>query len=133
MYRAADLLKEVLARAGFDPQAPQARIYRTWDELLGPDLAGSARLRDIRRGRLEVEVDHPAWLQLVQMRQQEILLRVQRRFPELAVTRLHLVVGSRAAGDRDRPASTTPGGPGRPPSRHARIDRSEGGSVYSRD
>ena len=95
MYRAADLLKEVLARAGIDPQAPQALIYRLWDELLGADLAGSAWLRDIRRGRLEVEVDHPARLQLVRMRQREILRRVRRRVPELAVTGVHVVVGSR--------------------------------------
>ena len=97
MYRAADLLKEVLARAGIDPQSPQAQIYRLWDELLGADLAGSAWLRDIRRGRLEVEVDHPARLQLVRMRQREILRRVRRRFPELAVTGLHVVVGSPVA------------------------------------
>lgn len=93
MYRASDLLTEVLARAGFDPQAPQVMIYRLWDELLGPELAGSARLRDIRHGRLELEVDHPARLQLVRMRQREIVRRVRRRFPELAVTRLHVVVG----------------------------------------
>lgn len=93
MYRASDLLTEVLARAGFDAQAPQAMIYRLWDELLGPELAGSARLRDIRHGRLELEVDHPARLQLVRMRQREIVRRVRRRFPELAVTRLHVVVG----------------------------------------
>ena len=97
MYRAADLLTEVLARAGFDPQAPQAMIYRLWDEMLGPDLAGSARLREIRHGRLELEVDHPARLQLVRLRQREILQRVRRRFPELAVTRLHVVVGARPA------------------------------------
>ena len=101
MYRAADLLKEVLARAGVDPGAPQAMIYRLWDEMLGPDLAGSARLRDIRHGRLEVEVDHPARLQLVRMRQQEIMRRVRGRFPELAVTRLHVVVGA-VAPERDR-------------------------------
>ena len=104
MHRAADLLKEVLARAGVDPQAPQAQIYRLWDELLGADLAGSAWLRDIRRGRLEVEVDHPARLQLVRMRQREILRRVRRRFPELAVTGLHVVVGSRHQGERGRGA-----------------------------
>ena len=104
MYRAADLLKEVLARVGVDPQAPQAMIYRLWDELLGPDLAGSAWLRDIRRGRLEVEVDHPARLQLVRMRQRQILQRVRERFPELAVTGLHVVVGSRLPPERERRA-----------------------------
>lgn len=138
MYRAADLLKEVLARAGVDPQAPQALIYRLWDELLGADLAGSAWLRDIRRGRLEVEVDHPARLQLVRLRQREILRRVRRRFPELAVTGLHVVVGSRHPGERERRAATGlplaapqdragPAGPAR------RIDRSGPEPVYSQD
>ena len=92
MYRAGDLLNEVLARAGFDAQAPEARIYRVWDDILGRDLAGRARLRDIDRGRLLVEVDHPAWMQLVQMRQRQILRRVARRFPALGITRLHLLV-----------------------------------------
>ena len=138
MYRAADLLKEVLARAGIDPQAPQALIYRLWDELLGADMAGSAWLRDIRRGRLEVEVDHPARLQMVRMRQREILRRVRRRFPELEVTGLHVVVGRGHPGERERGAATglpggapaAPAGPAQDP-RH--IDRSGTESVYSQD
>ena len=116
MYRAGDLLKEVLARAGFDAQAPEARIYRVWDDILGRDLAGRARLRDIDRGRLLVEVDHPAWMQLVQMRQRQILGRVARRFPALGITRLHLVV-SRAP----HAAEHLPGGAdaaSRPPGAH---------------
>ena len=109
MYRAGDLLKEVLARAGFDPDAPEARIYRMWDDILGHDLAGRARLRDIDRGRLLVEVDHPAWMQLVQMRQRQILRRVARRFPALGITRMHLLVSpaphrSRLPADDARPA-----------------------------
>lgn len=116
MYRAGDLLKEVLARAGFDAQAPEARIYRVWDEILGRDLAGRARLRDIDRGRLLVEVDHPAWMQLVQMRQRQILRRVARRFPALGITRLHLVV-SRTPHAAEPAAEQRPGdaGPARGP------------------
>ena len=138
MHRAADLLKEVLARAGIDPQAPQALIYRLWDELLGADLAGSAWLRDIRHGRLEVVVDHPARLQLVRMRQREILRRVRRRFPELAVTGLHVVVGSRQPGRREHAAAAGLPGPAlQDPQEHrrssVRIDRSGPESVYSQD
>lgn len=104
MYRAGDLLKEVLTRAGVDPRAPQTLIYRTWDELLGADLAGRARLRDIDHGRLLVEVDHPASLQLIRMRQRTILRRVQRRFPVLGVRRLQVVVGAGVGAVRDEPA-----------------------------
>ena len=92
MRSAGDLLNEVLARAGFDAEAPQARIFQVWDEILGADVTGHAQLRDVDRGRLIIEVDHPAWMQLVQMRQRQILGRVQRRFPQLGVTRLYLLV-----------------------------------------
>ena len=112
MYRAGDLLNEVLARAGFDAHAPEARIYRVWDDILGHDLAGRARLRDIDRGRLLVEVDHPAWMQLVQMRQRQILRRVARRFPALGITRMHLLVS------RVPPAAK----PAAPPAREPRPD-----------
>ena len=117
MYRAGELLKEVLTRAHVDPEAPQTRIYQTWDQILGADLAGRARLRDIDRGRLLVEVDHPAWIQLIQMRQRTILRRVQRQFPVLGVKRLHLVVGAPPA-DRREPYAAPPVGapaPGQPP------------------
>ena len=113
MYRAGNLLKEVLARAGFDPDAPEARIYRVWDDILGHDLAGHARLRDIDRGRLLVEVDHPAWMQLVQMRQRQILRRVGRRFPALGISRMHLLVNPspRPAEDAPPPAARRDQGP----------------------
>ena len=102
MYRAGDLLKQVLARAGVDPGAPEARIYQVWDDILGHDLAGRARLRDIDRGRLVVEVDHPAWMHLVQMRQRQILRRVARRFPALGITRMHLLVSPAPRGQHGR-------------------------------
>ncbi|MDE0026087.1 MAG: DUF721 domain-containing protein [Spirochaetaceae bacterium] len=122
MYRAGDLLKEVLARAGFDAQAPEARIYRVWDDILGRDLAGRARLRDIDRGRLLVEVDHPAWMQLVQMRQRQILRRVARRFPALGITRLHLVVS------RVPPAAESPAGAAARPAAPPASQRRPGGT-----
>ena len=94
MYPAGDLLKEVLARAGIDPKAPETQIYRVWDEILGLELAGHAVLREIDRGRLIVEVDHPAWLQLIQMHQRKIIERLNIRFPALSVQRLHIIISN---------------------------------------
>ena len=131
MYRAGELLKEVLTRARVDPEAPQTRIYQTWDQILGADLAGRARLRDIDRGRLLVEVDHPAWMQLIQMRQRTILRRVQRQFPVLGVKRLHLVVGAPPADRREPYPSPTAGAaaPDQPPNRRPADDDAQGGTV----
>ena len=131
MYRAGELLKEVLARAHVDPEAPQTRIYQTWDQILGADLAGRARLRDIDRGRLLVEVDHPAWVQLIQMRQRTILRRVQRQFPVLGVKRLHLVVGAPPADRREPYAAPTTGAaaPDQPPDRRPAAVGAQGSTV----
>jgi hypothetical protein len=51
---------------------------------------------DIRGTALVVEVDHPGWSQMVILSRERILTELERRFPELTITGLHV----RVAGDR---------------------------------
>lgn len=101
MYLARDLLKEVLARAGVDPSAPETKIYRVWDEIIGVELAGHATLREVDHRRLIVEVDHPAWLQLIQMHQRKIIERLNTKFPALSVERIHVIICNNRTNQRE--------------------------------
>ncbi len=72
-------------------------IVTRWHEILGavPGLArknpGShCRLSQLKDGHLTVEADHPAWLQLLQWNQADILDGVRRAFPALGVRTLQL-------------------------------------------
>ena len=50
-----------------------------------PAAAVHSRIRELERGVLLVEADHPGWIQILQTKQRELLSAVQRRYPELNI------------------------------------------------
>ena len=50
-----------------------------------PAVAVHSRIRELERGELLVEADHPGWIQILQTKQAELLAAVQRRYPELDI------------------------------------------------
>ena len=60
-------------------------FFRGWQELAGLDIAAHSRVKDVKRGTVIVEVDHPGWLQMLQMRKVKILRAVKKRYPELCI------------------------------------------------
>ena len=72
-------------------------VVSRWHEILAslPGLSrqnpGShCRLSQLTDGLLTIEADHPAWLQLLQWHQSDILDRVRQQFPTLGVRSLQL-------------------------------------------
>ena len=92
MKRAGDVLTELLRRARIQLDNPHSSMARSWPAIVGEDLASHAHLADVDRGRMLVEVDHPAWLQLLQMQERRIVREVARRYPQLGVTRMTSVL-----------------------------------------
>lgn len=77
-----------LLRAFFDDETARkggryAEFFSSWKGIAGDRLASHSRVADIDRHNLVVEAEHPGWIQLLQLRQSEILAAVNRRFPEL--------------------------------------------------
>jgi len=64
---------------------------RPFDEELGkagqdaPAVSVHSRIRELERGVLLVEADHPGWIQILQTKQAELLAVVQRRYPEMGI------------------------------------------------
>jgi hypothetical protein len=50
-----------------------------------PAAAVHSRIRELERGVLFVEADHPGWIQILQTKQSELLLAIQRRCPKLDI------------------------------------------------
>jgi len=50
-----------------------------------PAAAVHSRIIELERGVLYVEADHPGWIQILQTRQAELLLAIQRRCPKLDI------------------------------------------------
>ena len=58
-------------------------FFGSWASFVGPRLAAHSRVADVDKGLLVVEADHPGWIQLLQLRQSNILENVTQRYPEL--------------------------------------------------
>ena len=50
-----------------------------------PAAAVHSRIRELERGVLLIEADHPGWIQILQTKQAELLAGVQRRYPDLNI------------------------------------------------
>ena len=50
-----------------------------------PAAAVHSRIKELERGVLFVEADHPGWIQILQTKQAELLLAIQRRCPKLDI------------------------------------------------
>ena len=74
----ANIVKEVW------PQSGQDNADNPGFEDI-PAAAVHSRIRELERGILLVEVDHPGWIQILQTKQSGLLSAVQRRCPELNI------------------------------------------------
>jgi hypothetical protein len=84
--KASDLLGILLSPAVRDKADAWTRFSGFWKQAAGENLAAHSRVADVRNGIVFVETEHPGWIQLLQMRQNQILDAIKRTFPELGVS-----------------------------------------------
>lgn len=91
-----------------------ADFFGSWKQLAGPHLAAHSRVAEVEKGFLIVEAEHPGWIQLLQLRQAEILEATKRRFPELGLRGIVFRLGSTSDSQAGSSGAGLPGpfGPG---------------------
>lgn len=60
-------------------------FFKSWRHIAGERLAAHSRVSEVENGIVIVEADHPSWIQLLQMRQEEMLIAVKKGWPELEI------------------------------------------------
>ena len=103
MRKAGDIVSSMFSEgfeSGFMETARStADMFSSWDKIVaelwpagGVDgkedvqtASMHSNIRNLERGLLLVEADHPGWIQILQTRQAELLSSVQRRYPELGI------------------------------------------------
>jgi predicted nucleic acid-binding Zn ribbon protein len=93
MKKVGDLLRQFMREQGWETGSPWAPLFRDWPAIAGHGLAAHARLVDVQKGFLLVEVDHPGWLQMAQLRTASLLEAARRAAPGVEINGLKLRVG----------------------------------------
>jgi len=92
-------LKEIIAALMKDPlrevNPEDARIWRVWEDAVGPVVARNAHPLWIKKGLLRVKVTEPIWLQELGLSEQAIRERLNERLGRPAVQRIEFRLSSR--------------------------------------
>jgi predicted nucleic acid-binding Zn ribbon protein len=109
-----DLVRAYMAERGWSRGNPYDPLFREWARVAGAQVATHARLVDVRAGILLVEVDHPGWLQMLQLRQAALLEAARRLVPGVRIDGMKVRLGSGREGPaREGPAREGPARPAR--------------------
>ena len=100
----SDLLKEKFGPEFMDTAKATTGLFSSWEYIVKeawsrsdqddsggqgfddvPAAAVHSRIKELERGILLVEADHPGWIQILQTKQGSLLSAVQRRNPELDI------------------------------------------------
>jgi hypothetical protein len=74
--------------------AEQAELYQGffsgWKNLVGERIAAHSRVKDLQNGIVIVEVDHPGWMQMIQIKQSQVVDILRKKYPALEIRGLRL-------------------------------------------
>lgn len=90
----ASLLKKLLGDKGLDDRLPRYQAWLVWDKVVGEQIAKRARPLRIREKVLEVRVDHPVWMQQLQMLKPQILKKLHEQLPDCDIEDIYLRRGT---------------------------------------
>jgi predicted nucleic acid-binding Zn ribbon protein len=88
-----EVVRGILSPGDRDSLELRQQIRRVWETVAPPALAGHARLVDLRRKELWVEVDASAWAQELQFLKPKILAALDRALGPGKVNDLRVGVG----------------------------------------
>jgi len=94
MKKIGDLLREYMKERGWSAGNPYDPLFLDWRRVAGDGLAAHTKLVDVQKGILLVDVDHPGWLLMAQLRKAGLLEAARRAAPGADIGGIRFRVGS---------------------------------------
>jgi hypothetical protein len=103
---ASVLLETLLREQGLTDKLHAYQAWQVWDEVVGAQIAARAQPIRLREGVLEIRVDHPVWMQQLQLLKPRLLARLNDRLGAGTIRDLFLRQGrKRELAESEQPAS----------------------------
>jgi hypothetical protein len=97
MKTAGDILSVLFDERFIEKAQGYSKLFDSWTDITAKNgiAAASAhsRIKNLDRGILLVETDHPGWKQILQTKQTKLLDDYHRRFPDLEISGISLMLG----------------------------------------
>lgn len=93
MKKASDLIEQIFSTIKMDEKSEVVSLFHSWENIAGSDIASHSSIVECDRGTLIIRVDHPGWIQLIDIQKKRLLRGIQASYPDLGIVRLHLILG----------------------------------------
>lgn len=85
-----ELIARLIKMRGWERPAAEARIFGTWDQIVGTDLAAHCRPVKLTDGELTIEAESTAWATQIRLLSAPLLARIQTEVGRDVVRRIHV-------------------------------------------
>jgi hypothetical protein len=98
MKTAGDILSVLFDKGFVEKAQGYSRFFDSWTDITAKNgiaaAADHSRIKDLDRGVVLIEIDHPGWKQVLQTKQSKLLNDFRIRFPQLDISGISLMLGS---------------------------------------
>jgi len=97
MKTAGDILSALFDEQFMKKAQKYSKFFDSWKDITAKNgiaaAADHSHIKDLDRGILLIEMDHPGWKQILQTKQSKILNDFRIRFPDLDISGISLILG----------------------------------------
>ena len=92
MKKAGELIEQLFNNVSPQDLKRYSGLFTSWTKIAGTDIAAHSRILEFDRNVLYVGVDHPGWMQLINLKKGHILSSLNKKYTELKIKDLRLVL-----------------------------------------
>ena len=98
MKTAGDILSALFDERFVEKARGYSKFFDSWTDITAKNgiaaAADHSQIKDLDRGVVLIEIDHPGWKQVLQTKQSKLLNDFRIRFPDLDISGISLMLGS---------------------------------------
>ena len=92
MKKAGELIEQLFNNVSPQDLKRYSGLFTSWTKIAGTDIAAHSRILEFDRHVLYVGVDHPGWMQLINLKKGHILGSLNKKYTDLKIKDLRLVL-----------------------------------------
>ena len=97
MKTAGDILSSLFDEGFVKKAQGYTTIFNSWEDITAKNeiaaAAAHSRIKELEKGVLLIEMDHPGWKQILQTKQSKLLSDFRFRFPDMNISAISLMLG----------------------------------------
>jgi len=112
MKTAGEVLSALFDERFLEKAQGYSKLHKSWKDITEKNKIAAAadysRVKELDKGIIYIEADHPGWKQILQTKESKLLYDFRFRFPDLDISGISIMLGSGKPKEEVKIEETTP-------------------------